>query len=174
MLVRVAVLTAVVGSPALIELVPFIGLAAAGGSLALVWAARSNRGSQERSPELTNPFRLAQAIKFGALYALVLLVVRAAQEWVGSAGVMVASLLAGLTDVDAITLSLGSAAGDTLSVDLAVLGIATAALANTVAKAAYGAWLGDAVFRRVLLVSLAAAFAGGVVGLVIAGVGVAW
>lgn len=58
-------------------------------------------------PEQTNPAELKSALIFGGLYALVLLLVAAAQRWVGDAGIYLVAAVSGLTDMDAITLSNG-------------------------------------------------------------------
>ena len=70
-------------------------------------------------------------------------------------------MLAGLTDVDAITLSLAAAAGTALPPAGAAAAIAVAALSNTVAKAGYAVWLGSPAFRRAMLLVLGAAFGAG-------------
>ncbi len=56
--------------------------------------------------EQENPAELRPAILFGALYALALLAVAAAKHFFGDRGLYVVGALSGLTDVDAITLSI--------------------------------------------------------------------
>ena len=57
------------------------------------------------SPSHNNPSQLKPAIAFGALYALVLFVVAFFNEQFGSQAIYVAATISGLTDVDALTLS---------------------------------------------------------------------
>jgi uncharacterized membrane protein (DUF4010 family) len=167
MLVRVAVLTAV-AAPALLGSVgPVLGAAGAGGALAIALLARRSRADEGAMPALTNPFELTGALKFAALFGLVLLVVEGASRLVGTWGVFAAALLAGLTDVDAITLSLGALSRVELDPGVAAPAIAVAALSNTAAKAAYAAWLGAGLFRRGVLEVLGAAFAAGAAALVL-------
>jgi uncharacterized membrane protein (DUF4010 family) len=71
--------------------------------LVLWWL--SNKEKAEL-PEQGNPSELKAAIVFAALYALVLLAVAWAQENFGTRGLFVVAVLSGLTDMDAITLSL--------------------------------------------------------------------
>ncbi|MFC2036916.1 MgtC/SapB family protein, partial [Chloroflexota bacterium] len=71
----------------------------------------AHRSHEESDVKLSNPFELGPAIKFGILYAVVLLVAKVAQYYFHDAGVYVASVVAGLTDVDAITLSMAELAG---------------------------------------------------------------
>jgi uncharacterized membrane protein (DUF4010 family) len=104
---------------------------------ALVWRSRLTRS--ERSPiqeelKAGNPFELWPAIIFGLLFGLVLFVSKAAQVYFGTAGIYLSSLLAGMTDVDPITLSLANLAGDSVSETVAARGITIAALANTAVK----------------------------------------
>ena len=161
MLVRVGVLAAVAGSTVLPLLLPFLSAMLAAGSAAVGVLARRAAPAQTTAPGIGSPFRLSQAIRFAALYALVLLAVEAAARYTGTWGVATAAVLAGLTDVDAITLALASAAARDLRPDVAASAIALAVLSNTVAKAAYAAWLGGPAFRRgILAVQGAAVLAG--------------
>lgn len=70
---------------------------------AIVW--RSSTAPTESPLEPGNPSELRPAILFGALYAVVLFVIAAAQDLLGNVGLFAAAALAGLTDIDAITLS---------------------------------------------------------------------
>jgi len=85
--------------------------------------------------KVSNPLRLQAAISFGLIFAVVLVAVRAANEYFGSAGVYVASLLSGLTDVDSITLSAADlAAQGGLEPQVAANAIILATVVNTIAK----------------------------------------
>src|SRR5262249_57164739 len=82
-----------------------------------------------------NPFELRQAIEFGLLFGVVTFVAKAAQVYLGKAGLYLAGALAGLTDVDAITLSMANlGAADLASVGPAATTIVIAAVANTLVK----------------------------------------
>lgn len=161
MLVRVGILTGVANRDLLVPLAPFLGVSIAAGALALLLLVRNSAPTAAAEPQVANPFRLVEAIKFAALYALVLLVVEAAGRFLGAWGVVAAAVLAGLTDVDAITLSLATGDGGGLAPRAVGATIAVAALSNTAAKAAYAAWLGAPAFRASLLKILGAAFLAG-------------
>ena len=77
----------------------------------------------ESSINLTHPLKLSTAIKFGLVFAVVLIIIEFAQESFGSIGVYFASAIAGLTDVDAITLSV-SRLVRSAQMDFQVAGIA--------------------------------------------------
>ncbi|MBI4521451.1 MAG: MgtC/SapB family protein [Gemmatimonadetes bacterium] len=169
MLVRVSILVAVANPALLWPLAPFLGASLiAGGAAIIALAGPAPGGEGAEGPRVTNPFRLMQAIKFALIYAAVLLVVGAAWRLLGTWGVMAAAVVAGFTDVDAITLSLARDGGTGLASHRAAAMIAVAALSNTAAKAAYAAWLGSADFRRAMLIVLGSAFGGGVLALLFA------
>lgn len=118
-------------------------------------AARTTDDNPE--PLLRNPFELGPALRFAALLVLILLLVEGARRWLGDAGIYLVSLLAGLTDVDAITLSLASKARDGLSHEVAARGIVFAALSNSLVKAMLIAVIGG---RELALRTLPIMFAG--------------
>jgi len=59
--------------------------------------------------ELANPFNLGPAVLFGFLYAVILLLSRTAEIYLGNTGLYLSSAISGLADVDAITLSVAEA-----------------------------------------------------------------
>lgn len=59
-------------------------------------------------PEPDNPAQLKTALIFGFLYGLITLGVAFAEDFFGDSGLFVISIISGLTDVDAITLSLSN------------------------------------------------------------------
>jgi uncharacterized membrane protein (DUF4010 family) len=107
----------------------------------------------ESDVEVSNPFELGPAIKFGVLYAVILLVAKAAQYYLHDTGVYLASAAAGLTDVDAITLSMAELAGVEGGVALptAARAVVLAAISNTVVKGGIALTAGSKTLRRALL-----------------------
>lgn len=93
-------------------------------------------------PPLKNPFELGPALRFAALLVAILFLVEGARRWLGEVGVYLVALLSGLTDVDAITLSLANNARDGLSGEVAVRGIFLAAFGNSLVKAGLIAVIG--------------------------------
>jgi uncharacterized membrane protein (DUF4010 family) len=103
-----------------------------------LWYFQIRKGNKEEGVadvEATNPLELWQAIQFGVLFGVILILAKGAQIYFGTTGVYLSSLLAGLTDVDAITLSLAKLEGSSIPTTIAIQGITIGALANTVAKA---------------------------------------
>jgi uncharacterized membrane protein (DUF4010 family) len=114
-----------------------------------------------------NPFELGEAIKFGLLFGVVTVAAKAAQVYFGEAGLYLAGALAGLTDVDAISLSMANlSAANPESTAVAARTIVIAVLANTATKTGMAVSMGAPGLRRTLLVTtglLLVAAAGGIV-----------
>ncbi len=101
---------------------------------ACIWFVRKKKVEVTENLKAENPFELWPALLFGLLFGLILLIAKAGQVYWGTTGVYLSSIITGLADVDPITLSLSSLAGDTISTTVAARGITLAALANTAVK----------------------------------------
>jgi uncharacterized membrane protein (DUF4010 family) len=113
----------------------------------------------------SNPFELTSAIKFGFLFAAVLIGSKAAQIYAGSRGMYAAALLAGTTDVDAITLSTANLAREGLAHTVATTTIGLGAAANTVVKGVLAATIGGRALAIRVGLAFAAMLAAGAIGL---------
>ncbi len=156
MYVRVIVEVGVVHPPLLAYVwAPVLGVFAA--SLAYCAYLYVVQPTEEHDEPQTvrNPFRLAPAITFGVLYAVILVLSNGAQSFFGDAGVYLSSLVAGLADVDAITLSMArlNESGDVQS-ETATRAIIIAAAANTVLKGGIVALTGTRGLRQAVVPGL--------------------
>jgi uncharacterized membrane protein (DUF4010 family) len=168
MLVRVAVMIGAI-SPELLgkAAVPLAILLAPGALLALWgwWHTRALPGAVA-TPEVQNPLGLATAIRFALLYALIKFLVKAAVETKFTTALLPIATLSGLTDMDAIALTLARSVTDhTVSSSIAARGIIVAATANSVLKGVLAASLGSPALRWRVLVVMALTTAAGVVSL---------
>ncbi|MCW5853353.1 MAG: MgtC/SapB family protein [Anaerolineae bacterium] len=122
-----------------------------------VWLYRTQRTDGGGEVSLNNPFELGSALRFGLLYAVILVISRAAQLYLGTTGLYASSLLAGLTDVDAITLSMAdlSQPGRGVDLDTAARAITLAATSNTLVKGGIVLLSGSPGLWRVLMPALA-------------------
>lgn len=125
--------------------------------------ARADAAAASADPvPLRNPFSLWAASKFGLLFAAVLLLLELGQHYLPRTGVYLIAALAGLTDVDAITLSMAqqtSAGAQTAAV--AVGAIVIASLSNTLVKAGMAIGTGKGLTRPVGVATAAVLVAGG-------------
>jgi len=138
-------------------LVPRVALAMAAfgiPSLGICWLLWRRQRSANRATVSAgeNPFELGEAIRFGLLFGVITFAAKAAQVYLGEAGLYLAGAIAGLTDVDAITLSMAQLArGDAASAEPAARTIVIAVASNTLFKAGMVAFLGAPGLRRILL-----------------------
>ncbi|MCB1858986.1 MAG: MgtC/SapB family protein [Gammaproteobacteria bacterium] len=128
----------------------------------MLW--RGGRSAEKAEVESGhNPFELGDAIKFGILFAVVIFVANAAQVYYGDTGLYLAGALAGLTDVDAIALSMANLAQqDPSSSGAAARTVVIAVISNTLVKCGMVIWLGAPSIRKTMIpITLALAVAGG-------------
>jgi uncharacterized membrane protein (DUF4010 family) len=161
MFVRVIVLVAAVNASLLPQvLVPFLVMAAVAAAFAglLYFRDHEARNGTRAKADLavTNPFSLTAAAKFAALFAVVLLAVKLVQQHFPPEGLYVVAALAGLTDVDAITLSMAEFAKGGGASNVAATAIVIAALSNTLVKCGMAVVLAGLAFSRPLLIAAAA------------------
>lgn len=153
-MLRLAIVTAVMGRDVLPQLLPVLGLGFVAGAL-VAWPAlrAAQRAAQPGAPlEIANPIELRAALSFGLLFGLVLLAVAWLHDLAGARGVYAVALVSGLTDVDVITLSsLQMHETGSLATEEVVHSIALAYGSNLVAKLLIvGAIAGRALLLPVL------------------------
>jgi uncharacterized membrane protein (DUF4010 family) len=119
-------------------------------SIACWWL---HRGEKAHLGKQSNPSELKGAMFFAFLYAVILIAVAASKKYLGDSGLWVVAIVSGLTDMDAITLSIAQ-----MVEDGHVVGntgwrlIMAAALANVVFKGSIVASIGvPALFRRIVI-----------------------
>lgn len=131
----------------------FVPLAVMFAVLALLgwWNLRERDETAAAMPEQENPTELKPAVVFGLLYAVVLLAIAAAKEYLGQSGLYAVAVLSGLTDMDAITLSVTQMVNtEQISAGTGWRLIVVASMANLAFKAGTVAVLGERrLFGRV-------------------------
>jgi uncharacterized membrane protein (DUF4010 family) len=144
--IRLGVLAAVVAPSVLAQLLPvLLGGLIAGGLGAAYGVQRLRPQGELPALAMGNPTELRTALGFGLMYAIVLLAAAWLSDWLGARGLYAVSLVSGLTDVDAITLSsLRLLSLDKLTVAMVVNVVTLAVLANLLFKSvltlAIGGW----------------------------------
>ena len=165
--VRVVLEIAIVSAPHAMQMVPPL-LVPALIMFAMAWRLfrhiRTSENSVVHHP--SNPAELGSAFTFAALYALVLLAVAFAKDYFGQAGLYVVSFLSGLTDMDAITLSISNSVNQgRLDAANGWKYIMVAGLANLVFKGGLAAFIGGKALARRVAVVFGVALVGGLVAL---------
>jgi uncharacterized membrane protein (DUF4010 family) len=167
MFVRVIVEVAVVHAPLVLPLLlPMGAMGLVTLALAAWFAVRSRTQTALAAGEvpLRNPFSLYSAAKFALFFAVVLLAVKLVQLYFPGRGYYVVAALAGLTDVDAITLSMAALVRDGgADPRTGVAAIVVASLTNTVVKCGMIVALASPGLRRRSLVATAGLLVAGLV-----------
>jgi uncharacterized membrane protein (DUF4010 family) len=151
---RVFGLAALLSPPVALAVVPYLVPPLVVGLFLLLPAYRAGGPRESGTESPTSPLGLLAAVRMTALFVSAL----AASVWLmaawGSRGVMATAVVFGISDVDALTVSmarLGLAGGATT---LAAQGIAVGILTNTVVKGGLAAVIGTGAFRRRALMGL--------------------
>ena len=155
MFVRVFIMVGVVNRELARNLALALGCMAAAGLLIsfFLWQRSKARETGTVSAG-ANPFELSEAIKFGFLFGFVTVVAKAAETYFGATGLYLAGALAGLTDVDAISLSMANLATmNPESLLIAARTIVIAVVANTLVKSGMAAFMGAPALRRTVLLA---------------------
>jgi len=126
-------------------LVPYLAASVGGLIYVAILYRRSHTGAidLQKSAISKNPLQLSEAVKFGLLFGIIYGAITVVQDHYGEIGVYVISLLSGITDVDAITLSLSELSMDQkLSVTVSSVGIVIASVTNSLVKLGIVYWIG--------------------------------
>jgi uncharacterized membrane protein (DUF4010 family) len=167
---RLLVLVAAAGPSLLSRVVPPVGAMAVTG---LLWALLLRRGAPERpenstARQMSNPFSLRSAMIFGAVFAGALLLVRGCEALFGSKGSLIAALLSGFLDVDAVSIALARGARPD-SIGQATAGIVIACASNNLFKSLLALTTGAGSFRWLTFTGLSVMSAlGGLVATLLA------
>ncbi len=144
---RVAVAVAILDAAVLPVLVRYL---AAPFLVSLVMLALSWRSLHREDVEpstLRNPLQLRNAVEMALLFQFVLYAVHYMRDWIGDRGLMATGFVLGLTDVDALTLSMTRSVASDVTIAVACRAIATGIIANSLMKAAIAAAIGVPRFK---------------------------
>ncbi|MDZ7344986.1 MAG: MgtC/SapB family protein, partial [candidate division KSB1 bacterium] len=149
MLPRLVIALAVVNPGLLPHLAVPIASMAIAGMAAAGWLWRLERHRDHATDvQFINPFAIIPALKFAVLFVVILFVAKAALDFIGTRALYVTALIAGLTDVDAITLTTARLARQALDHSIAKKVIILAAMSNTIMKGSIALLFGAKLFGR--------------------------
>lgn len=159
---RIALLAALLAPGVLPRLAAPLAAALLAGLGVHAALSRRDGGEAHAVPEIRNPASLGTALRFAALYALVLLLSAWLSDLVGTGGLVAAALVTGLADIDPIVLSalhLFEAGAEGAAVVTGIIGLAF--LSNVLFKLGMLAWFDRRLALRVAAPLGAAVAAGG-------------
>lgn len=143
---RILVLVAIFRPSLVMPLaLPMVVMSAAGLIGAALVYRLAGRGDRRRYEidGVGNPLELTTALGFGVILAIVMMAVHYLGEWFGTGGVYAAAAISGITDVDALTISVSRLVGGDVSATSGAVAIFIAASVNTVVKGGISAVAGS-------------------------------
>ena len=144
---RVAVAVAVLNVAVLPVLARYLAAPLVVAIAAMLIAWRSLRGSHAEPSPLKNPLQFRAAIEMALLFQAVLYGVYYVRAQVGETGLMASGFVLGLTDVDALTLSMTRSVATGTTIDAAARAITIGIVANSLMKAGIAIVIGSGRFR---------------------------
>lgn len=150
--IRVGVWTALFYPPLFKSLAVYLLLLLLISLASTMYIHSKNKGEPNgENAALHKPLDLVSALVFGGIYMGILLAVSFANDYFGDRGTLLSSVIAGLADIDAVSISVAKLSGTTLSISLAKLSLLLACLSNTLVKWFLGSYLGSPQLRILLL-----------------------
>jgi uncharacterized membrane protein (DUF4010 family) len=134
---RVMVLSTLLNPPAALALVPLVLPAFVTGAAITALALWRGAGAMPSGPEdeaLKSPLRFWSAIRMAIAFQVSLMAIVYVRDTMGATGVLASAALLGLTDMDALTLSMNRLGTSPELVRLAARAIAVGIIANSVLK----------------------------------------
>lgn len=150
LLPRVVLLSSALNPSVARALIPYLGPPFLAGALVVGIRLVQLRGSPadvEGGEQEQSPLRLLSAIQMAIAFQLALMAIEYVRLRFGSPGVFVSAALLGLTDMDALTLSMNRLGRESGGVPIAAQAIAIGVSANAVMKLALTLVLGESRFR---------------------------
>jgi uncharacterized membrane protein (DUF4010 family) len=145
--VRVAVAVAVLDATVLPMLARYLAAPFVASVAAMLVAWRSLRGAEVEPTQLKNPLHFRSAIEMAALFQVVLFAVHYVRSSVGESGLLASGFVLGLTDVDALTLSMTRSVASGTPLEAAARAITMGIVANSLMKAGIAVVVGSGRFK---------------------------
>jgi uncharacterized membrane protein (DUF4010 family) len=162
---RVLLVSAVLNPRVALQLLPFLAPPFVIGAAIVALGWRTNGGGNKRTDDMvTNPLHLAAAVQMAVAFQVAMTTIAFVRQRWGLPGIFATAAALGLTDVDALTVSM-SRQESLLDASIAARAITIGILANTLMKLGIAVVLGRASFRRRASVGLVALAAGTTAGL---------
>lgn len=155
MIVRILAATAILNPRLCLALLPY---AAPPFIATAVATATGLRGEAPRDRALAgpaNPLEIRAALQMALLFQIVLFVVHEVEGTYGGVGLAVTGAVLGLTDMDALTISMAQSAATDAAVRAAAFALGVGILSNTIFKAVVSAVIGRGPLRAIVPGALA-------------------
>lgn len=145
---RVLIATTVLDRRVAAALVPYLLPPFLLGVLTVTLWLRTGDRDEDSIAETTNPLQVWPALQMAATFQVVLFAVSLVRDWLGEGGLMATGAVLGLTDVDALTISMAGGTAHGIPVETAAQAIVVGIVANSVMKAGIALVVGAREFGR--------------------------
>ena len=133
----------------------------------LMWLRNKDHQKVDATIPLGKPLNLKGGLIFAFLYTVIIFAVAYASDMFGDKGIYLASGIAGLTDVDAITISVSKLSLANISALSGQNAILIATISNTLVKIGIALWSGSRELRKYIFFGYGAVFIAGLIAFVI-------
>ena len=147
MYVRILIATAVLNLDLMTALLPYVAPPLVVTAAVTLFGLKRDKSGETPVPEPKNPLQLKHALQMALIFQIVLFAVHAVHGVWGGAGLIASGGILGLTDMDALTISMARSASDPTMLYLACQAIAVGILSNTLFKLAVAAIVGRGAVR---------------------------
>lgn len=154
MYLRVVIATGVLNMDLMTQTLPYLAAPFAVSVIAALIGLKGSRADHGTMPEPTNPLQLRNALQLALLFQAVLFGVHAIRGIWGGAGLLASGAVLGLTDLDALTISMARTAEDPTLLIVAAQAIAVGALSNTLFKMGIALIVGRGAVRTIAAAGL--------------------
>lgn len=133
----------------------------------VLYLQRTPQGKKTDSTiKFKSPFALLPALKLTAFFVGILVISKIMQSLLGQTGIYISSVVAGLTDVDAITMSMVTlSSSQEITVSVAVTAITLAVVSNTIVKTGIAYLFGGKEFAKRIAIASACILTAGLITL---------
>ena len=163
---RVLLATATLNAALAAAAAPYFAIPFVAGTAVTLAIWRMDGKTPKKEPPVNNPLQFWDSIQMAALFQGVLYLMHWFHGSFGERGLLATGAILGLTDVDALTISMARGI-QTANWSIAAQALGLGILSNTALKAAVAVFLGQGRFRLLTIAGLAAIGAGVLISLVI-------
>jgi uncharacterized membrane protein (DUF4010 family) len=146
---RVLIATAVLNVSLFPHVLGYLAVPALMAFAVTIIGARERHHDDGMEQSVPNPLQLRMALQMAAIFQGVLMLVWVAGRYWGDRGIIGTATVLGLSDVDALTISMARHVAPDISPETAALAIAVGVLSNTAMKLSLALFFGSPGFRRV-------------------------
>lgn len=170
MFIRIPIIVGILNWHLLPEVIlPMAFMAATAAVLTVLFYRRGARSeTPTESAAFANPLELGPALGFALFLAAVVVAGQLLHDWAGDRGLYALAAVAGLGDVDAITVLMTQLSAAGLALTVATIAVSIASFVNTAIKVAIVAAIAPAAMTRQVALAVAAIIVAGGIGLALA------